>query len=144
MQGPLLPAAATGIPSLQRCPLPLTALSVPPHACLQLTYMEPMIKRSFLMSKPDECWSIPGVWVWALAWVRGGASDPQTATQMCMAAAVTGRGCAADGRLRGVKSLKPLLILWDSLCSLLQTRPASGPLPATSPPPTASCPPTRA
>ncbi|KAL4447809.1 hypothetical protein ABPG75_005028 [Micractinium tetrahymenae] len=25
----------------------------------QVTYMEPMIKRSFLMSKPDECWSIP-------------------------------------------------------------------------------------
>lgn len=25
----------------------------------QVTYMEPMIKRSYLMSKPDECWSIP-------------------------------------------------------------------------------------
>lgn len=50
-------------------PFPVAPARVPPPPP-QVTYMEPMIKRSYLMSKPDECWSIPGA--------QPQRADPQT------------------------------------------------------------------
>lgn len=51
--------------------------------------MEPMIKRSYLMSKPDECWSIPGA--------QPQRADPQTPlTIQCKVQ----KGCRLSSRIR--------------------------------------------